>query len=160
MMKVLWSEQMIVNLLTHKLLAAGAGLLLGLAGNVAWAQNYVNATVDGQLAPGVYGRIQIGNGGPPPLIYAEPVIIQRPPVAVHRSPIYMYVPPGHAKNWAKHCGRYNACGQPVYFVKEPGSRPPKRGGHHAGPRDGDHRHGHRDDRHPHGNGRGHGGHKD
>ena len=51
MMKVLWSEQMIVNLLPHKLLAAGAGLLLGLAGNVAWAQNYVNATVDGQLAP-------------------------------------------------------------------------------------------------------------
>ena len=78
---------MIVNLLRHKLLAAGAGLLLGLAGNVAWAQNYVNATVDGQLAPGVYGRIQIGNGGPPPLIYTEPVIIQRPPVAVHRSPI-------------------------------------------------------------------------
>ena len=151
---------MIVNLLRHKLLAAGAGLSMGLAGNVAWAQNYVNGTVDGQLAPGGYGRIQIGNGGPPPLIYAEPVIIQRPPVAVHRSPIYMYVPPGHAKNWAKHCGRYNACGQPVYFVKEPGSRPPKRGGHHAGPRDGDHRHGHRDDRHPHGNGRGHGGHKD
>ena len=87
MMKVLWSEQMIVNLLRHKLLAAGAGLLLGLAGNVAWAQSYVNATVDGQLAPGVYGRIQIGSGGPPPLIYAEPVIIQRPPVAVHRSPI-------------------------------------------------------------------------
>lgn len=78
---------MIVNLLRHKLLAAGAGLLLGLAGNVAWAQSYVNATVDGQLAPGVYGRIQIGSGGPPPLIYAEPVIIQRPPVAVHRSPI-------------------------------------------------------------------------
>ena len=47
MMKVLWSEQMIVNLLPHKLLAAGAGLLLGLAGNVAWAQSYVNATVDG-----------------------------------------------------------------------------------------------------------------
>ena len=41
MMKVLWSEQMIVNLLRHKLLAAGAGLLLGLAGNVAWAQSYV-----------------------------------------------------------------------------------------------------------------------
>ena len=160
MMKVLWSEQMIVNLLRHRLLAAGAGLLLGLAGNVAWAQSYVNATVDGQLAPGVYGRIQIRSGGPPPLIYAEPVIIQRPPVAVHRSPIYMYVPPGHAKNWAKHCGRYNACGQPVYFVKEPGSRPPKRGGHHAGPHGDDHRHGHRDDRHPRGNGRGHGGHKD
>ena len=32
--------------------------------------------------------------------------------------IPLYVPPGHAKNWGKHCGRYNACGRPVYFVKE------------------------------------------
>jgi hypothetical protein len=28
------------------------------------------------------------------------------------------VPPGHAKDWAKHCGKYNACGERVYFVKE------------------------------------------
>lgn len=33
-------------------------------------------------------------------------------------PIYLYVPPGHQKKWAKHCGQHNACGQPVYFVKE------------------------------------------
>ena len=62
MMKVLWSEQMIVNLLPHKLLLLAQGFA-GLAGNVAWAQSYVNATVDGQLAPGVYGRIQIGSVG-------------------------------------------------------------------------------------------------
>jgi hypothetical protein len=29
----------------------------------------------------------------------------------------MHVPPGHAKNWSKHCSRYNACAYPVYFVK-------------------------------------------
>ena len=34
------------------------------------------------------------------------------------QPVYLYVPPGHQKNWAKHCAHYNACGQPVYFVKE------------------------------------------
>ena len=26
----------------------------------------------------------------------------------------------HAKKWAKHCSRYNACGQPVYFVNVTG----------------------------------------
>lgn len=102
---------------------AVAALLLAAAGG-AQAQAYVNATVGGELAPGVYGRINIGNAPPPPLIYSEPVIIQRPAVVVPRSPIYMYVPPGHAKNWGKHCRRYNACNQPVYFVQEP---PPRRG---------------------------------
>lgn len=145
--------------LPRKILATGAWLLLGVASGAAWAQTYVNATVDGQLVPGVYGRIQIGSGGPPPLIYAEPVIIHQPPVAVHRSPIYMYVPPGHAKNWAKHCARYNACGQPVYFVKEPANRPPKHGGPGVGPAD-DHRRDFKEERHPRGNGKGHGGHKD
>jgi hypothetical protein len=68
--------------------------------------------------PGVYGRIDIGNVPPPALVYAQPVIITPAPVAVHQQPVYLYVPPGHQKNWAKYCGRYNACGQPVYFVKE------------------------------------------
>jgi len=81
------------------------------------AQPYVNATVEGALSPGVYGRIEIGNAPPPALIYAQPVIIQRAPVLVQQAPLYLHVPPGHAKNWSKHCGRYNACGQPVYFVR-------------------------------------------
>ena len=68
--------------------------------------------------PGFYGRIDIGNFPPPVLVYAEPVIIQPVPVGVVRQPIYVHVPPGHAKNWRKHCGKYNACGQPVYFVQE------------------------------------------
>lgn len=117
---------------TIRLLVSGAAAaaLLGLAGG-AHAQAYVNATVGGELAPGVYGRINIGNAAPPPLIYAEPVIIQRPAVVVPRAPIYLYVPPGHAKNWGKHCARYNACSQPVYFVQEP---PPRRGNPYQGPR--------------------------
>ena len=41
-----------------------------------------------------------------------------PRVAVVQQPVYLYVPPGHQKNWAKHCARYSACGQPVYFVQE------------------------------------------
>jgi hypothetical protein len=80
------------------------------------ATPFVNATVEGSLAPGVYGRIDIGNAPPPPLIFAQPVIIQRAPVYVQQPPLYLHVPPGHSKNWSKHCGRYNACGQPVYFV--------------------------------------------
>lgn len=68
--------------------------------------------------PGFYGRIDIGSFPPPAVVYAEPVIIQPAPVAVVRRPIYLHVPPGHSKNWAKHCHRYGACGQPVYFVQQ------------------------------------------
>jgi len=28
------------------------------------------------------------------------------------------VPPEHAKNWRKHCQKYNACDQRVYFIEE------------------------------------------
>jgi hypothetical protein len=97
---------------------AGAAVCLALLAMSAQAQTpYVSATVSGQLQPGVYGRIDIGNAPPPPLIYAQPVIIQRPAVLVQQPPLYLHVPPGHAKKWSKHCGKYNACGQPVYFVK-------------------------------------------
>lgn len=89
----------------------------------------VGVTVSGQVAPGVYGRVDIGNV-PPPLVYAQPVIIAKPVRPM--QPVYMHVPPGHAKNWAKHCQKYNACGRPVYFVKsveyEPGYVPGPRGG--------------------------------
>jgi hypothetical protein len=77
--------------------------------------------------PGVYGRIEIGNGAPPPpVIYQRPVIIAPPPVVVAQPavvvapqpPMYLYVPPGHAKKWGKHCHKYDACGRQVYFVKE------------------------------------------
>ena len=68
--------------------------------------------------PGVYGRIEIGSQPPPPLLYPQPVIITRPAVVVVQPPMYLYVPPGHAKDWRKHCGKYNACARQVYFVQE------------------------------------------
>jgi hypothetical protein len=75
----------------------------------------VGVTVDIHQ-PGVYGRVVIGNV-PPPVVYAEPVIIAPRPIAVQSRPVYLKVPPGHAKKWSKHCHRYGACNQPVYFVK-------------------------------------------
>jgi hypothetical protein len=67
--------------------------------------------------PGVYGRIDIGRFPQPAVVVAQPVVIARP-VAVAPQPVYMWVPPGHRKNWRKHCGRYGACGTPVYFVQD------------------------------------------
>lgn len=96
-------------------------LLLGLAAcavglPVAAADVGVSIGFD---QPGVYGRIDIGRVPQPPVVlYPQPLVIAPTPVAVHRQPIYLHVPPGHAKNWRKHCGRYHACAQPVYFVQQ------------------------------------------
>jgi hypothetical protein len=68
--------------------------------------------------PGFYGRIDIGSLPPPLVLYPQPVVIAPAPVAVMQRPIYLRVPPGHARQWSKHCGRYNACGQQTYFVQE------------------------------------------
>ncbi|MGC3980900.1 MAG: hypothetical protein QM808_06565 [Steroidobacteraceae bacterium] len=67
--------------------------------------------------PGFYGQLDIGSFPRPSLIYAQPVIISRPPGVV-LAPVYLHVPPGHAKNWKRYCGRYDACGRPVYFVQD------------------------------------------
>jgi len=115
--------------------------------------------------PGFYGRIDLGNMAPPPVLYPQPVIIQRP-ARVIAEPLYLRVPPGHAKDWGKHCGKYNACGRNVYFVRDEWYTneyaPRYREDHRGGGRDYD-----RDDRggdrggddHPgkgHGKGQGHG----
>ena len=68
--------------------------------------------------PGFYGRIDIGNFPQPELIYARPVVIRPVPAGVVYQPLYVHVPPGHEKHWSKHCSKYNACGQPVYFVRD------------------------------------------
>ncbi len=77
----------------------------------------VNVTVN-VGDPGFYGRIDIAGYPPPQLVYAQPVIVQPAPVAVAPEPLYLRVPPGHAKNWRKHCRKYNACAQQVYFVRD------------------------------------------
>jgi hypothetical protein len=112
----------------------------------------VNATITGEIVPGVYGQVVLGDRPPPPVVYAQPTIVQPAPVVVGAppvEPIYLHVPPGHAKNWHKYCHQYHACDRPVYFVKsaeyEPGYRPDHHDhGHHGDDHD-DHGHGHHDD---------------
>jgi len=68
--------------------------------------------------PGVYGRIDIGRFPQPQVIVAQPIFVERPTIVVQRpEPVYLWVPPGHRKNWKKHCRDYGACGAPVYFVR-------------------------------------------
>jgi hypothetical protein len=97
----------------HRIFLTTAALLLASVAAGAHATN-ISLSVGGEVAPGVYGRVDIGNA-PPPVLYAQPVIITRSPRPV--QPVYMHVPPGHAKKWDKHCHKYNACATPVYFVK-------------------------------------------
>ena len=67
---------------------------------------------------GYYGRIDLGNLSRPPVIFQQPMIIERAPDYRPMQPMYLRVPPGHAKKWSKHCSRYDACGRPVYFVQD------------------------------------------
>jgi len=69
--------------------------------------------------PGFYGRLDIGDYPypQPRLIYSRPTVIY-PAVGVVYEPLYLRVPPGHYKNWKRYCGRYEACGHPVYFVQD------------------------------------------
>ena len=110
--------------------------------------------------PGVYGRIDIGRFPGPQVIVPQPVIVQPgmvvgPPV----QPIYMWVPPGHRRNWARYCAQYHACGYPVYFVRHDWYRREVRG--HREFRGGDRGRGREErgrgrDRDDHGPGRGRG----
>jgi hypothetical protein len=132
-----------------------AVLVLALAAAVpaVRAQNVsFNATITGEVAPGVYGQVVLGNRPPPPLVYAQPYIVEPAPVVIGvppPQPIYLHVPPGHAKHWRKHCHEYHACDRPVYFVRsaeyEPGYRPERHEDHGRHDEEhGDHRH-HDDD---------------
>ena len=68
--------------------------------------------------PGFYGRLDIGGFPQPQLIYQRPMVVERAPRGKVREPLYLHVPPGHERHWSKHCAQYNACGQPVYFVRD------------------------------------------
>lgn len=67
--------------------------------------------------PGYYGRLRLDVGYPEPqLMYRRAFVVQ--PVPRGRRPIYLRVPPGHARNWHRHCREYNACNERVYFVRD------------------------------------------
>ena len=122
---------------------------------LAAAAHATDVGVSVQLGqPGFYGRIDIGNA-PPPVVLREPVWVQRRPV--HVEPVYMRIPPGHQKHWDKHCAQYNACGVPVYFVREDWyqeryARPERREGGREERREREER----DEGEGHGHGKGHG----
>ena len=58
--------------------------------------------------PGFYGRIDSVDLRPRVYV-TQPVIIERD-VRYRAEPVYLRVPPGHRKNWRKHCHKYDACG--------------------------------------------------
>lgn len=75
--------------------------------------------------PRYYGRLDFrddwgwGSGLPrEALLYPRPVVIDRGWRGRAPAPVVLRVPPGHAKNWRKHCRRYGACGVPVVFVRD------------------------------------------
>ena len=74
-------------------------------------------TLGGLGEPG-YGQIDIHRTPKPQLMFPEPVVIRPMEVGDAGEPVYLRVPPDHAKNWRKHCQKYNACDQRVFFVEE------------------------------------------
>ena len=88
----------------------------------------VNVIIYSDVRPGNYGRVDFGAAPPPPLVYSNPILVTPPPrraTAPAPEPLYLHVPPGHAKDWTKHCRKYNACGRPVYFVMSDEYKPKK-----------------------------------
>jgi hypothetical protein len=121
----------------------------------------IQIILSGQVAPGIYGQVQIGNNSPPPLVYAQPMLIV--PQEAPPPPVYLHVPPGHARNWRRYCREYNACNRPVYFVRsaeyEPDYERRRYDDEHRHERDDEHRHerdGEHDHGHDHERGDGHG----
>jgi hypothetical protein len=91
----------------------GAALLA--AAVPALAQTNVSINI-GQ--PGFYGRIDLGDFVQRPVVYTEQPIIVREVRHVRSEPVYLRVPSNHRHNWSRYCGRYEACGRPVMFVRD------------------------------------------
>jgi hypothetical protein len=97
-----------------KCLMIAAAVVVATLGTPALAADVGVSVSVGQ--PGFYGRLDIGGYPQPQVIYSQPRVIQRG--YEEREPVYMRVPPGHARNWRRYCGRYNACNERVYFVQD------------------------------------------
>jgi hypothetical protein len=105
----------------HWILASTAVVALIGAGVGRAGDLNIRIILAGEIAPGVYGQVDLGDEAPPPLVYAAPVLIV--PVATPLPPVYLYVPPGHVRYWRRYCHQYNACSRPVYFVRPPEYEP-------------------------------------
>ena len=100
----------------HLLLLAGL-LTLQIAPSALASDLDLNVILSGEVRPGVYGQVQIGNAPRPVVVYERPRVIVVDKRYEHDEPVYLHVPPGHAKNWSRHCRDYHACERRVYFVK-------------------------------------------
>lgn len=100
-----------------KLLFLGGLLFLQASPHTFASDLGINVILSGQVSPGVYGQVEIGNTPRPRVVYEQPVIIVSDRRYVREAPIYLHVPPGHSKHWSKHCHEYHACGRKVYFVR-------------------------------------------
>jgi hypothetical protein len=102
-----------------RLLVVVAGASAAMAAGAQGFDEYLNVTEGGVLRPGVYGRIEPlrGKAAAPPVISPQPVVARAGIDRVQGKPLYLYVPPGHVRNWLQHCARWSACDQPVLFVR-------------------------------------------
>jgi hypothetical protein len=124
----------ITKVLATTLIAIGAS-----AASLAQARDInVGVSIGGEFQPGVYGQVNVNTMPGYSMVYPQPtMVVAQPAYAVPVQPVYIYAPPAHIHHWHQHCGYYNACSRPVYFV-QPHQR------HHHGHRHGrGHGHGHR-----------------
>ncbi len=100
-----------------KKLLCVAAILTACASASAFAGDVgVSITVD---KPGLFGRLDIGGIPGVQLVFAKPMLVAPPPFyAPTPAPIYLHVPPGYERHWRMHCRQYDACGRPVYFVRD------------------------------------------
>nr|WP_314899036.1 hypothetical protein [uncultured Deefgea sp.] len=66
--------------------------------------------------PDFYGAIDAAQRYQPQVIYKRPIVVNQSMYSY--PPLYLRVPPGYTKRWSRYCAAYNACGRPVYFVKD------------------------------------------
>jgi hypothetical protein len=97
-----------------KRLLLGIGLAWAALSGAALAQVAASVSLGD---PGFYGRVDVGDAPAPRFIYRTPVVGIRVQGTVLPPPIYLHVRPGYERNWRHHCSEYDACGEPVYFVR-------------------------------------------
>jgi len=92
-------------------------LTLPLASSALARDLDLNVILSGEVTPGVYGQVQIGNAPRPVVVYERPRVVVVDRRYEHEEPVYLHVPPDHARHWDRHCRDYHACERRVYFVR-------------------------------------------
>lgn len=137
------------------LMTLSAALMLQAAPQSFAGDLGINVLLAGEIHPGVYGQVQLGNAPRPVLVYDQPRVVVVDRRYARYEPIYLHVPPGHARHWSKHCREYHACERRVYFVRSEEYEPHYH--RHEPPR---HYHDRDHDHHHHDHDRGPGRHRD